>query len=132
MSGLFSKLKSGLDSAMGFMGKSMVSALSKKHPDIEEVLDTLSEMKAVYADADGDGEPDEEVDDGDGKWRPMMLTLGLLYKLQRIQDSHADSWYNDDAIFVRDDGHERRLLDTFAFYWHNCMKVRFTNLFCSC
>lgn len=27
--------------------------------------------------------------DGDDKWRPMLLTLGLLYKLQKVQTQ----WY---------------------------------------
>ncbi len=127
MSSFFSKmgssLRSGLDSAMDYMGGACNSLLSKKYPEIEEVLDTLTEMKATYVksdDVDGDGEPDGE---DDGKWRPMLLTLGLLYKLQRIQDSHADSWYNHEDIFVTDDDVEKRLLNTFGFYWHTCMKV---------
>ncbi len=119
-----SGLKSSFDVATDYVGGAFNSLVAKKYPEIEEVLDTLTEMKATYIradDADGDGEPDGDGDDG--KWRPMLLTLGLMYKLQRIQDSHADSWYNREDIFVRDDAVERRLMDTFGFYWHTCMKV---------
>ena len=30
--------------------------------------------------------------EGDTKWRPLLLTLGVLYKLQRIRDSNHASW----------------------------------------
>ena len=30
--------------------------------------------------------------EGDSKWRPLLLTLGVLYKLQRIRDSNHASW----------------------------------------
>lgn len=53
----------------------------------------------------------------------MLLTLGLLYKLQRIHDSNPNSWYNHPDIFVQNDQEEQKLLHTFGFYWHYCMKV---------
>lgn len=95
----------------GFMG-----VITKKYPDIDEVIDTLDEMKECYANSD----TGEEIDD---KWRPMLLTVGLLYKLQRIQDSNATSWYNDENIFIHDTEIEEKLLHTFGFYWHYTMKV---------
>ena len=32
--------------------------------------------------------------DGDDKWRPMLLTLGLLYKLQKVQTQ----WYYNQVL----------------------------------
>ena len=69
------------------------------------------------------GQDGSEGDGGDSKWRPLLLTLGVLYKLQRIRDSNHASWYNRDEIFVHDDEEEIRLLNTFGFYWHYFMKI---------
>lgn len=68
-----------------------------------------------------DGADEEDVVD-DGKWRPILLTIGLLYKLQKIQDS-GENWYNDPAVFVQDGDHEVNLLAVFGFYWHLLVEV---------
>ena len=68
-----------------------------------------------------DGADEEDVVD-DGKWRPILLTIGLLYKLQKIQDS-GENWYNDPAVFVQDGDHEINLLSVFGFYWHLLVEV---------
>ncbi len=86
------------------------------------MLDGVRDGYALFtADEDGDGEPDSA--NPDGKWRPLLLTLGVLYKLQRIRDSNGSSWYNRDDIFVHDDEEEKRLLETFGYYWHFSVKV---------
>ena len=58
----------------------------------------------------------------DGRWRPILLTIGLLYKLQKIRESGA-CWYNAPDIFVNDDNHEIELLSVFGFYWHLLLEV---------
>ena len=35
--------------------------------------------------------PNEEIVD-DGRWRPMLLTIGLLYKLNRIHETDENCW----------------------------------------
>ena len=51
-----------------------------------------------------------------------MLTIGLLYKLQKIHDT-GESWYNAPDVFVQDDDHEKNLLAVFGFYWHLLLEV---------
>ena len=51
-----------------------------------QVLEAVNEMRTQYDTVD---HSDEETDE---KWRPLLLNLGLLYKLQRIHDSNAESW----------------------------------------
>ena len=123
---LLGRVSSALSDAGDFIGDSCSTLLTKKYPDIDEVFDTLREMKASYdtpdssfVDEDGDGKSDNE----DDKWRPLIFSLGLLYKLQRIQDSNPRSWYNRPDIFVHDDEQEEKLLRTCGFYWHTLMKV---------
>ena len=68
-----------------------------------------------------DGPKEEIVDDG--RWRPMLLTIGLLYKLHRIQETDENCWYNRPDIFLRDDDKEKDYLHIFGFYWHLCVQV---------
>ena len=35
----------------------------------------------------------------DGKWRPVVGTLGLIYKLQKVSD---DGWYDTNSVFIND------------------------------
>ena len=123
---LFDKVTSALSTTGDFLGDSFNSMLSKKYPDIDEVFETLREMRQSYDSVDSsfvDENEDGKSDNDDDKWRPLILSLGLLYKLQRIQDSHPGSWYNRSDIFVHDDDEESRLLNVFGFYWHTMMKV---------
>ena len=78
---------------------------------------------------DGDGEKDgnsEEADDGsifkpdDGKWRPVLATLALIYKLQKVSD---DSWYDNEEVFMKDKEKMAAVLNRMAFFWHRFMKV---------
>ncbi len=111
------------EDAATYVGEAFTGFLSKKYPDIDEVFELLSEMKQEYAQEDSTDGAGGEGNDEDDKWRPMLLNLGLLYKLQRIKDSDAGSWYNRADIFVHDDEHEKKLMETFGFYWHLCTKV---------
>ena len=36
----------------------------------------------------------DSTDNGNCNLRSMLLIIGLLYKLQKIQDTNEDNWYN--------------------------------------
>ena len=50
-------------------------------------------------------------------------SVGLLYKLQKIQDTFENNWYNRPDIFVQDDEKEREYLHVFGFYWHLIIQI---------
>ena len=50
----------------------------------------------------------------DGKYRPVLLTLGLLYKLQKVSD---DDWYDDTGVFVQDHEKIKKAVELLAKYW---------------
>ena len=79
------KIWHSVEDAMDSIGDSFVGYLNTKYPDIDEVFEVLSEMRDTYNSSGEEGETDD-------KWRPMILNLGLLYKLQRIHDSSCGSW----------------------------------------
>ena len=60
--------------------------------------------------------------DSDGKWRPILMTVGLIYKLQKVLD---DSWYDAKDIFISEDFKRRTLSNIFASYWHYFFKVKY-------
>ena len=64
---------------------------------MQETYDKTAEdsTDAAAAGAEAAPEPGQEGSNGNGedsKWRPLLLTLGVLYKLQRIRDSNHASW----------------------------------------
>jgi len=111
----------GLEKVTEFSQKQISDALLSRYPDINEVLEVLQRIKGEANEAiegpDGEG---DVVDDG--RWRPILLTIGLLYKLQKIREA-GPSWYNAPDIFVNDDNHEIELLSVFGFYWHLLLEV---------
>ena len=50
----------------------------------------------------------------DGVWRPILLTLGLLYKVQKVCD---DGWYVNKEHFVSDSEKIENLMNGLAKYW---------------
>ena len=48
---------------------------------------------------DGEAGPSEIFQPEDGKWRPVLFTLGLIHKLQKVTD---DGWYDAESTFVTD------------------------------
>jgi len=56
----------------------------------------------------------------DGKWRPVVLTLGLVYKLQKISD---DAWYDVDSVFMENKEKITTLVELLAKYWWYSMDV---------
>lgn len=119
---MFSKLtkclSTGLSNFADFSQTQLLKALSKKYPDFNEVLEVLESIDGPPANVDEVESPED-----DGRWRPMVLTIGLLYKLQKIEDSREGHWYNCPDIFLRDDSKEAEMLHVFGFYWHLILKV---------
>ena len=71
-------LSTGVSNFTDFSQKQMLRVLSKKYPDFLEVLDVLEAL-----DGPEKGEVDgatAEVED-DGRWRPMLLTMGNFQRL---------------------------------------------------
>ena len=70
----------------------------------------------------------EEVDsscDGifkpeDGKWRPVVGTLGLIYKLQKVSD---DGWYDSNSVFVTDKEKVSTLVDLLGHFWSRSLDI---------
>ena len=56
----------------------------------------------------------------DGKWRPVVATLGLIYKLQKVSD---DSWYDNTTIIMKDLEKATTLVDLMGHYWKRMMDV---------
>jgi len=120
---LTSCLSTGLSKVVDVSQTQIIDALSRRYPDIGEVLEVLERIKNESNEAIGGPssvETEEAVDDG--RWRPILLTIGLLYKLQKIHDT-GESWYNAPDVFVQDDDHEKNLLAVFGFYWHLLLEV---------
>ena len=61
-----------------------------------------------------------KFDERDGKWRLILLTVGLMYKLQKVLD---DPWYDVKHIFIQEISTKMKLVETFAWYWHYLFKV---------
>ena len=112
-------LSVGFEKAVDFSQNQLTDSLSRKYPDIGEVLEVLERLKGQSAIEHNE----DEADKSDGKWRPMLLTIGLLYKLQKIQDACEHNWYNNPDIFVNDTQQEDDVLNVFGFYWHLCVQV---------
>ena len=143
----------GFEKIVDFSQNQMFELLSKRYPDINEVLEVLDRLKGkknhldtifllvcqkilltlllmnnkpcdifIKGDESAIDGPKEEIVD-DGRWRPMLLTIGLLYKLHRIQETDENCWYNRPDIFLRDDDKEKDYLHIFGFYWHLCVQV---------
>ncbi len=117
-------LSTGLEKVVDYAQTQVVDTLSRRYPDIDEVLTVLEgltgnqHLEAIEGPKDLEVEQEDHVDDG--RWRPVLLTVGLLYKLQKLQNS---SWYNNEDILVKDDEKEKCLLLVFGFYWQLILEV---------
>lgn len=116
MMSLFKKAKDGIVSGIGkaydLAENSVLANLSRRHPDIDEVFNVMDCIKQQTLDLTDESE-------GDDKWRPMLLTLGILYKLQKVQ-TH---WYYNQDLFVQDSDFEQKLLNICGYYWHQLVNV---------
>ena len=112
----------GFEKIVDFSQNQMFELLSKRYPDINEVLEVLDRLKGkknhldtifllvcqkilltlllmnnkpcdifIKGDESAIDGPKEEIVD-DGRWRPMLLTIGLLYKLNRIHETDENCW----------------------------------------
>jgi len=99
-----------------------------KGPNSEET--DGAEFSQLSLEENGDrvwvGKEKTEVAAYDGKWRPLMFTLGLLYKLQRTQD---DSWYDNADVFVTEEEKRKGLVEVFGYFWHYLFNVSWAMVF---
>jgi len=89
---------------------------AEKGPTDENGVKTNEEKDEASKEKESEGifKPD------DGKWRPVLATLGLIYKLQKVSD---DNWYDKEEVFMKDKEKMAALLNRMAFFWHRFMKV---------
>jgi len=94
---------------------------SKLYPKLEEE-DTTNIGKVLEKETHGTSEPgaSEIFKPDDGKWRPVVLTLGLVYKLQKVSD---DFWYDVDSVFMQNKEKITTLVELLAKYWWYLMDV---------
>jgi len=70
------------------------------------------------------GNEDGTSNTDDGKWRPNVLIMMILYKYQLIQDHLEEGgWFNSKDVFVKDADLQNRMLNVFGMYWHIIVKV---------
>ena len=60
---------------------------------------------------------DPETDDQ--KWRPALLTVALLIKLQKLREHMNDP----SANIMSDMDNQEKLLQVFGAYWHMCTRI---------
>jgi len=56
----------------------------------------------------------------DGKWRPVLITLGLVYKLQKVSDDH---WYDNKDVFMQNREKSAALVDLLGHYWSRSFEI---------
>ena len=79
-----------------------------------------SQAKTMFYSNDDDPLHSDIFKPDDKKWRPVILTLGLMYKLQKVTD---DKWYDDTSVFVQDDGKKVQIVELLARYWWYIMDL---------
>ena len=83
LSGILSKVTGCLSYGKDFAESKITELLASRYPDLSDVMVVMDKIKARVRD-DTDGSAEEEEDDG--KWRPALLTVALLAKLQKLND----------------------------------------------
>lgn len=102
-------------------GLSMEKEINHKKEISEDVTDSIE--KATLKD---DGETDDMsgttsvFKPDDGKWRPVLITLGLVYKLQKVSDDH---WYDDQSVFMNDREKAQALVDLLGHLWCRSFEI---------
>ena len=126
MDSMFNKiaagLKNGVSSVLDFTESKVLGFLHRRYPDLNDVMEILSTVKHRVQDDDvpdlaGASSPDD-------KWRPVLLTIALLCKLQKLNDHMEDSgWYNSPQVIMDNPDEEEKMLDVFGCYWHTCVRI---------
>ena len=73
-------LSTGISNFADFSQTQLLRALSKKYPDFLEVLEVLESIDGPPQNEDEVESPDNQTD---GRWRPMVLTIGKLSNLKK-------------------------------------------------
>ena len=74
-------LSTGISNFADFSQTQLLRALSKKYPDFLEVLEVLESIDGPPQNEDEVESPDNQTD---GRWRPMVLTIGI-YRISENQ-----------------------------------------------
>ncbi|XP_040574968.1 uncharacterized protein [Lepeophtheirus salmonis] len=117
-----------ISSIKSIMKTKIIMSLTNKYPEIDTLMKIINIMVRKYheecisagiaTDLDGDGLMDEMEEDD--RWVPYLLTLGLIYKVQK-NDSKA--WYNHETSFLQNDDLQEKFLTTFGYFWHLLVEI---------
>lgn len=111
-----------LDKIRDRVDKQYVGGLS----ELDAKKSLSNQTKSMFSQTESTEEDNDETrvsnifKTDDGKWRPVVLTLGLLYKLQKVSDDH---WYDDQSIFFQDPEKVSTVVELLAKYWWLSVKV---------
>ena len=99
----------------------LISVLERRYSGIREVVGLIDKVRERVENQEIKGLQDkveqkketDETDESifkpeDGKWRPVVGTLGLIYKLQKVSD---DGWYDNQNVFMEDKEKATDLMD---------------------
>ena len=116
LSGILSKVTGFLGSGKDFAESKITELLASRYPDLSDVMVVMDKIKARVKDDEVDAlSPKED----DGKWRPALLTVALLVKLQKLNDHMEDP----TAAVMSDNEAQSKLLLVFGAYWHICTQI---------
>lgn len=102
---------SSADVKTGIDNKNLGDVLGVKHDHLNELSDIVcsnSETSVLH----------------DSKWSPGLITLGLLFKLQNINEHTRElGWYNDRHVFLKNEDEQAKMMHVFGLYWHIMVKI---------
>ena len=122
----------------------VISFLEKRYPGVREVVElldkvrervekqyvegvsevdakrSLSSQTKVMISKEDENQEEMIFKPEDKKWRPVLMTLGLMYKLQKVSDDH---WYDDKQVFLQDEQKKTQVVELLARYWWYIMDL---------
>eukprot|EP00096_Caligus_rogercresseyi_P013995 TRINITY_DN6551_c0_g1_i1.p1 TRINITY_DN6551_c0_g1~~TRINITY_DN6551_c0_g1_i1.p1 ORF type:complete len:480 (-),score=126.21 TRINITY_DN6551_c0_g1_i1:878-2317(-) len=124
----FKRMMEGFNNIKSLMRSKVTNSLTSKYPEIDTLMKIVNLMVRKYheecissgiaIDLDGDGYMDENEEDE--RWVPYLLTLGLIYKVQK---NDAKAWYNHENSFLQNDELQEKFLHTFGYFWHLLVEI---------
>jgi len=114
---MFGKLGSLLSTGLEYAESKVGSALSSRYPDLDAVMTVMNKIEDRVKNDDVRDSADPETDDQ--KWRPALLTVALLIKLQKLREHMNDP----SANIMSDMENQEKLLQVFGAYWHMCTRI---------